>query len=87
MKYIKKPVVVDAIRWTGDNWDDIEKFSPYGIKFNYPSRLKSLTIDTLEGHVTAECGDWIIKGIEGEIYPCKDSVFQKTYDPYFVSQI
>ena len=38
-------------------------------------------IHTLEGDMVGEVGDWLIKGIEGEVYPCKDSVFQKTYEP------
>lgn len=42
---------------------------------------KELFIDTLEGRMHAEPGDWIITGVNGEKYPCKDDIFKKTYDP------
>jgi hypothetical protein len=79
-KFRKKPVVIEAVKWTGDNWDEIEKFSPYGIKYNYPATRRSLSITTLEGEMTAECGDWIIKGIKGEFYPIKNDIFLETYE-------
>lgn len=85
MKFRKKPVVIDAIQWTGDNWDEIAEFSPYGIKHNFLAR--SLEIDTLEGKMTAECEDWIIKGVQGEIYPCKPDIFLKTYEAVWAERI
>lgn len=80
MKYRKKPVVIEAVKWTGENWDEIELFSPYGISYNYPASRRSLSIKTLEGEMTAECGDWIIKGVKGEFYPCKPDIFEATYE-------
>lgn len=74
----KKPVQVETVRWNGDNWDEIEKFSPYGITHN--SRDNSLKIDTLEGEMTCSLGDYLIKGLKGEYYPCKPDIFEKSYE-------
>jgi len=74
----KKPVVVEAVLWTGKNWDEIEAWCPYGI--SCMSNRKPITIDTLEGKMRCEVGDYIIKGIMGEFYPCKPDVFDKTYE-------
>ena len=91
MKYRKRPVVIDAIQWTGENlhevieltglhdsarnrwaaWDDYEAFV----------RAHGLKIFTLEGPLHAAVGDWIIKGVKGECYPCKPDVFMATYEP------
>lgn len=77
MKYRKKPVEVEAKRWVGFNWDDIAEWCPYGLTHIIGS---DLTIDTLEGRMTVKEGDWIIKGVEGEFYPCKPDIFEKTYE-------
>jgi hypothetical protein len=77
MKFRKKPVVVDAIQWTGDNLHDVEKFCPVigRIENEY-----ALHIETLEGVMTARCGDWIVKGTRGEFYPVKPDIFEATYE-------
>lgn len=77
MKYRKKPVVIEAIQWTGENLKEILEFanSSYLDKDNY-----TLKIDTLEGTMTADRGDYIIKGVNGEFYPCKEDIFNKTYE-------
>jgi len=77
--YRKKPVVIEAIQWTGDNFGVVGKFSesifgPYG-------KESHLEINTLEGRMKADVGDWIIRGIKGEIYPCKPDIFEQTYEP------
>jgi len=82
MKFRKKPVIIEAIQWTGDNLEIIRRF----MKPDYPSwgsvgRPDSLVIHTLEGSHYADIGDWIIKGIKGEFYPCKPDIFEQTYDP------
>lgn len=76
-KYRKKPVEVEAIQWRGSNLKEILEFSSeaYIDKDNY-----TLKIHTLEGEMIANRGDYIIKGIEGEFYPCKQDIFEKTYD-------
>jgi hypothetical protein len=98
-QYRKKPVVIEAIRWTGtamsatevidwalshkdgtsiryhsaqDAYDDGEEACPYS-----PA---SLAVDTLEGTMSAIAGDFIIRGVNGEFYPCKPDIFAKTYE-------
>lgn len=80
MKYRKKPVVVEAIRWDGDNLEEIATFMG---KYTYSNKLLpcfSLTIFTLGGRMDASIGDYIIKGIKGEFYPCKPDIFEQTYE-------
>jgi|GEM_PF-1058773 len=80
-KYRKKPVVVEAVQWTGDNFDELADLVD-GLEGRaiYDESDMSLKIKTLEGTMTALPGDYIIKGIHGEIYPCKPDIFEKTYD-------
>ena len=75
--YRKKPVVIEAVQWTGTNLSEIQAFyRPDGILVG-----DKIIIETLEGPLTADKGDWIIKGIKGEFYPCKPDVFALTYEP------
>lgn len=84
MKYRKKPVVIEAIRWTGNNANDIKDFCINDYYFSeYDSTdisKRKLMIVTLEGNMRAEIGDYIIKGVNGEFYPCKPDIFEKTYE-------
>lgn len=84
-KYRKKPVEVEAIRWTGKNMKEIESFmNEKGCVFNNePLKEIKLTIITLEGLMNADPGDYIIKGVHGEFYPCKPDIFKKTYEPVY----
>lgn len=82
-KYRKKPVVVDAVQWTGDNWDEIKRFAGENVAIDGTD----LVVKTLEDgkddkakHV-ATIGDFIIRGVEGEYYFCKPHIFKKTYEP------
>jgi len=77
--YKKKPVVIEAIQYTGDpdNIDELKEFVTCGFKTN---KDNTLTVPTLEGEHIASIGDYIIKGVEGEFYPCKPRIFNKTYD-------
>jgi len=79
MKYIKKPIVVEAIECKGlSNKHDVEQFiGDYG---DYSAYTKGFHILTLEGEMVARMGDYIIKGIKGEFYPCKPDIFKMTYD-------
>ena len=80
MKFRKKPVVIDAVRWTGQNPDAVNSLATvYGTLRPQPDG--SLEIATLEGTMRAEPGDWIIRGVKGECYPCKPDIFEATYDP------
>lgn len=78
MKFRKKPVVIDAVQFTGtkENYAEIAKFCP-SIGF-LPN--DTLLIKTLEGNHTVSMGDWIIKGVKGEFYPCKPDIFELTYE-------
>ena len=85
MKYRKKPVVIEAWKFTRkalediDSWvrkyrDDIKLVSQYGGDVLY------IEIETLEGTMRAELNDYIIKGVQGEFYPCKPDIFEATYE-------
>lgn len=82
MKYRKKPVVVEAIEFTGWNYNSCLEFvgepiisvDDEGIPYN------GFPIETLEGTMTASIGDYIIKGAQGEFYPCKPDIFRETYE-------
>lgn len=80
MKYRKKPIVIDAIQWKGNN---VTEIATLGGAEEYEQDFigDDLVIRTLEGNMTASKGDWIIKGVNGELYPCKPDIFEKTYDP------
>ena len=78
-QYRKKPVVIEAIQYDGDNWDDIEVWTDFRAKHWRSSNV--MAIETLEGTMTANVGDWIIKGVAGEFYPCKPDIFEATYEP------
>lgn len=76
--YMKKPVLIEAIEWTGSNIKEMSSF----MNIEEVNLLQNgeLNIPTLEGIMHASIGDYIIKGIEGEFYPCKPDIFWKTYD-------
>ena len=78
-KYRTKPVIKEAVQWTGDNLDELRAFVPE--KFRDNRIHQPLGIKTLEGVLTISTNDWIIKGLNGEFYPCKPDIFEKTYEP------
>lgn len=79
MNYRKKPVVIQAVQWTGKNIGDILKLmGPDNQNWNYDDDC--LYIHTLEGIMTAKKGSFIIKGIRGEFYPCEPNIFAETYE-------
>ena len=82
-KFQKKPVVIDAVRWDGKMETANEFIGPrYGVHWSYAEAgTHDLIIPTLEGPMRATLGDWIIKGIKGEFYPCKPDIFEATYSP------
>ena len=83
----KLPVVIEAIQYTGKNDLEIGKWSN-GLVYPSPVLEPSennpsgsyLQVKTLEGVMTAIVGDWIIKDVKGEFYPCKDEIFLLTYE-------
>jgi hypothetical protein len=76
----KIPVIIEAIRFTGDNVSDIAEFAGYDLDFGAGVYHDALVIETLEGDLNASVGDWVIKGIKGELYPCKPDIFAMTYE-------
>jgi hypothetical protein len=78
MKYRKKPVVIEAIKFDG-TLCSLESFAIPEVSQELGSNAAQ--IPTLEGVMTAEKGDWIIKGVKGEFYPCKPDIFAATYEP------
>jgi len=86
-KYRKKPIVVEALQLRWDTWNDMCDFAEVGRlsdgkpegETNIGGQL-SMYIPTLEGTMVADENDWVIKGIRGELYPCKPAVFEATYE-------
>lgn len=84
MKYRKKPVIIEAIQFE-DNSDRIIEIHEFmggdTIRVNYEDKDNPyLKIETLEGTMKASVGDYIIKGVNEEFYPCKPDIFEKTYE-------
>lgn len=84
MKYRKKPVVIEAIQFLDDakRISELQEFAGKDLRVDYSNKDNPvLKIDTLEGTMTASVGDYVIKGVNGEFYPCKPDIFEKTYEP------
>lgn len=84
-RYRKRPVEVDAFKWTGEVGYVPEWFADYAKKSCSPFAKNNfgetvVLIETLEGVMTADPGDYIIKGVKGELYPCKPDIFEMTYE-------
>ena len=80
-KFVKKPVVIEAIQYDGANTTEVENF----VGGKLPTVMNSnkdtqLVVSTLEGDMKISKKDYVIKGVNGEFYPCKPDVFEKTYD-------
>lgn len=87
MRYRKRPVIVSAIQYTGNNGNELSLWSNHAViespileptKDNPSGRY--VQVETLEGVITGNVGDYIIRGISGEFYPCKPDIFEKTYE-------
>ena len=91
MKFRKKPVVIEAFQMTKEQREDTSEWPEWlnrawsaswpevgSVSFYTPTR--ELLISTLEGEQKVSYGDWIIKGIKGELYPCKPDIFEATYE-------
>ena len=83
-KYKKKPVIIEACIWDGTNKEELISFSKGAVSFLPVQRPDGVVIHcyikTLEGTMEADVGDYIICGVNGEFYPCKPDIFQKTYE-------
>ena len=89
MKFRKKPVVIEAVQLRWDTWNEVCNFAgvsddparPHGCYVDDDPDIIGLLIPTLEGTMRARQDDWIIRGVSGELYPCKPDIFEKTYEP------
>jgi len=89
-KFRKKPVVIEAIKYDNLNYKEVCEFIGITLAPDLESEtaylagkgapIFSLSIPTLEGKMKAMPNDWIIKGVNGEFYPCKPDIFEKTYE-------
>lgn len=81
-KYRKKPVVVDAVQFTDENsfYLIVEWIGEENLADGTSPDEETIEIITLEGNHIARIGDWIIRGIKGEFYPCKPDIFEATYE-------
>lgn len=85
MKFRKKPVVIEAIKVRDATEQELIDFmggeEQRNLTFSYNRRSNEVTITTLEGTMRANADDWIIRGVQGEFYPCKPDIFAATYEP------
>jgi len=88
MKFRKKPVIIEALRFDGSNFmevlDWVGSHATAGPRLAFVDAENKLRIRTLEsgdGSHIADSGDWIIRGVKGEFYPCKPDIFAATYEP------
>lgn len=92
MKYRKKPIVIEAVQWTGLNVTEVMEFVGEHLKYGVDedrstayiagqgSPVCYIEIPTLEGVMRGLSGDYIIKGVKGEFYPCRRDIFEQTYE-------
>lgn len=81
MRYRKKPVVIEAMQVPPYDEPYTEEFMEFTMSGKTPvSFIGDVIIETLEGMMTARPGDWLIKGVQGEMYPCKPDIFEETYE-------
>lgn len=86
-RWRKKPIVVEAFQWTADSEQEEDPVWIVEALRSGKARIHSvgptcyMTIQTLEGEMVAQRCDWIIRGVSGEIYPCKPDIFEATYEP------
>lgn len=80
-KYEKKPVQVEALQWDGQNYQEVSDFLEEVVNGSVvlSSQSPEVFINTLEGIMKAKIGDYIIKGVKGEFYPCDEEIFHLTY--------
>jgi hypothetical protein len=92
MKFRKKPVVIEAVQLRWDNWNEMCAHTgadntegcyidAAGNITDDTNARMGLKIPTLEGVMLAVEGDWVIRGVKGELYPCKPDIFEATYEP------
>ena len=92
-RYRKKPVVIEAMQWDGTaegatpiiNWilgnDGTARYHEPDWQIHAEPPMSHIAIDTIEGTMRATIGDYVIRGVQGEFYPCKPDIFEATYEP------
>ena len=84
-KYRKRPIVIQAVQWNGPADDALIEIARWGCEVEPNGAWDApdwpLIIPTLEGRMRCVVGDWIIRGVQGEFYPCKPDIFEATYEP------
>lgn len=87
MKFVKKPVVIEAIKWRGEKFETSPPDWFKDAMYKEPGSVgfvmrwgNDILIETLEGQIKCSPGDWIIRGVKGELYPCKPDIFELTYE-------
>lgn len=83
MKFRKKPIVIEAVKWTGDTKpfiNELAEFANAVCCHSHHQMMGKAHIHTLEGIMEIGEHDWIIKGVKGEFYPCKPDIFEATYE-------
>jgi hypothetical protein len=81
MKFRKKPVVIEARQLTKESLGELFEWVDGKAFYEPDGSISGLKIFTLEGNMKAEFGDWVIRGVQGEFYPCKPDIFEATYEP------
>jgi hypothetical protein len=79
-RYRKKPSIIHAVKWTGVNTKEIDEFTESQFVETERGGIPMLEIYTLEGVMKATIGDYIVKGIAGEFYPCKPKIFEELHE-------
>jgi hypothetical protein len=80
-QFRKKPVVIEAVQWTGSNMQEVSAHFKGSNQLPAVIHGHPVSIATLEGEMRADIGDYIIRGVKGEYYPCKPDIFDATYEP------
>lgn len=80
-KFRKKPVVIEAVQWSGNLKECVEFLGDSYGGHHAEDDYDEIIVKTLEGRHIASNGDYLIRGVNGEHYPCKPDIFAKTYDP------
>jgi hypothetical protein len=86
-KFRKKPVIIEAVQMTKQMRNDLGPFPDWALPHLTASRTEKIensevvTVRTLEGDLHVSDDDWLIRGVKGEVYPCKPDIFEATYEP------
>ena len=78
--FMKKPIAIEARHFTLETVEDVADWCGGAVNKRDDSSVSSMTIYTLEGPMMAQLNDWIIKGVRGEFYPCREEIFYETYE-------